>query len=202
MKIGLLKEEKFLADKRVVLTPKQCKIIQATYPNVELVAQSSEIRCFSDHQYIAEGIKVVNDITDCDVLLAIKEVPEKSLIPNKTYFYFSHTIKKQPYNRDLLIKMVEMKINMVDYEVLKNQEGERLLGFGRFAGIVGTYNGFLTYGLKSRKYSLKAAHQCKDRREMEGELKNLILNDEKIVVTGDGRVGKGIMEIMKESGIK
>ena len=202
MKIGLLKEEKVPEDKRVVLTPNQCKIIHATYPDIEVVAQSSKARCFSDQQYVAAGIKVVNDINDCDVLLGIKEVPEQSLIPNKTYFYFSHTIKKQSYNRDLLVKMIEMKIDMVDYEVLKNEQGKRLLGFGRYAGIVGAYNSFLTYGLKSGKYNLKAAHQCKDRSEMEGELKNLILHDEKIVVTGNGRVGKGIIEIMRKSGIK
>ena len=202
MKIGLLKEEKIPADKRVVLTPEQCKRIKAIYPDIELVVQSSEIRCFSDNQYISEGIKVVYDISDCDVLLGVKEVPETLLIPNKTYFYFSHIIKKQPYNRDLLVKMIEMKIKMVDYEVLKNQKGERLLGFGRYAGIVGAYNGFLTYGLKSGKYSLNAAHQCKDRIEMEAELDNLILHDEKIIITGNGRVGKGIMEMMHESGIK
>ena len=202
MKIGLLKEEKIPADKRVVLTPKQCKILKASYPDVELVVQSSDIRCFSDEQYISEGINVVHDISDCDVLLGIKEIPKELLLPHKTYFYFSHTIKKQPHNRDLLIKMLQLKINMVDYEVLKNQKGERLLGFGRYAGIVGTYNGFLTYGLKSGKYKLKAAHQCKDRIEMEAEFKKIVLNDEKIIITGNGRVGKGIMEIMKKSGVK
>jgi saccharopine dehydrogenase (NAD+, L-lysine-forming) len=202
MKIGLLKEGKVPSDKRVVLTPEQCKIIKATYSDIELVVQSSKIRCFSDDDYISEGIKVVRDISDCDVLLGVKEVPAKLLIPNKTYFYFSHTIKKQPYNRDLLVKMMAMKINMVDYEVLKNQKGDRLLGFGRYAGIVGAYNGFLTYGLKSGKYSLKAAHHCKDRLEVDEELKNLIFNNEKIVVTGNGRVGNGVMEIMKKSGIR
>ena len=202
MKIGLLKEEKFPADKRVVFTPKQCKMLKATYPDIELVVQSSEIRCFSDNEYISEGINVVCDISDCDVLLGVKEVPIKLLIANKTYFYFSHTIKKQPYNRDLLSKMIEMKINMVDYEVLKSQKGERLLGFGRYAGIVGAYNGFLTYGLKSGRYRLKAAHRCKDRIEMEEELRNITLNNEKIVITGNGRVGKGILEIMKKSAIK
>ena len=202
MKIGLLREEKIPVDKRVVLTPDQCKTFKTTYPDIDLLVQSSKFRCFSDEQYISRGIKVVTDISDCDVLLGVKEVPEKLLIPNKTYFYFSHTIKKQPYNRDLLIKMIDMKINMVDYEVLKDGKGERLIGFGRYAGIVGAYNGFLTYGLKSGRYNLKPAHQCKNRVEMEGELKNLTLNNERIVVTGNGRVGKGIMEIMKKSGIK
>tara|TARA_B100001250_G_C19742376_1_gene763648 strand:+ start:28 stop:945 length:918 start_codon:yes stop_codon:yes gene_type:complete len=108
----------------------------------------------------------------------------------------------QPYNRDLLIKMVEMRINMVDYEVLKNEKGERLLGFGRYAGIVGAYNAFLTYGLKSGNYTLKPAYKCRDRVEMESELDNLILNKEKIVVTGNGRVGKGALEVLKKLCVK
>ena len=202
MRIGLLKEEKIPADKRVVLTPNQCKIIQFSYPTVEILVESSDIRCFSDEQYIAKGIKVVHDISDCDILLAVKEVPVDLLIPNKIYLFFSHTIKMQPYNRDLLIKMVEMSINMVDYEVLKNEKGERLLGFGRYAGIVGAYNAFLTYGLKSGKYILKPAYKCSDRVEMEAELDNLILNKEKIVVTGNGRVGKGVLEVLKKACIK
>ena len=202
MRIGLLKEEKIPADKRVVLTPNQCKIIQFSYPTVEILVESSDIRCFSDEQYIGEGIKVVHDISDCDILLGVKEVPVDLLIPNKIYFFFSHTIKMQPYNRDLLIKMVEMRINMVDYEVLKNEKGERLLGFGRYAGIVGAYNAFLTYGLKSGNYTLKPAYKCRDRVEMESELDNLILNKEKIVVTGNGRVGKGALEVLKKLCVK
>jgi len=202
MKIGLLREEKVPFDKRVVLTPDQCKKLKLVYPDIDLVVQDSNSRCFSDNQYISKGIKVCSDISDCDVLLAVKEVPKELLIPNKTYFYFSHTIKQQPYNRDLLVKMVDMRISMVDYEALKDQNGERLIGFGRYAGIVGAYNGFLTYGLKSGKYTLKAAHECSDRVEMESELNNLRLNNERIIVTGNGRVGKGIMEIMRRSRIK
>jgi alanine dehydrogenase len=201
MKIGLLREEKIPTDERVALTPRQCKILKETYSNVELVVMSSSIRCFSDEMYIAEGIQVVNDLSDCDVLIGVKEVPKSLLIPNKTYFYFSHTIKEQPYNRDLLNLMIKLNITMVDYEVLKTQNGKRLLGFGRYAGIVGAYNGFLTYGLKSGKYNLNPAHSCKDRVEMENELSKIVLADEKIIVTGNGRVGQGVMEIMKKSGI-
>jgi len=182
MKIGLLREEKIPADERVALTPRQCKILKETYPNVELVVMSSSIRCFSDEMYRNEGIAIVDDVSDCDVLMGVKEVPKSSLIPNKTYFYFSHTIKEQPYNRDLLNLMIKLNITMVDYEVLKTQNGKRLLGFGRYAGIVGAFNGFLTYGLKSGKYNLNPAHSCKDRVEMENELSKIVLADEKIIV--------------------
>ena len=202
MKIGVLKEEKVPADKRVPLTPKQCRVLLNTYPKLEIAVKSSGIRCFADEMYIAEGIQVVNDLFDCDVLIGVKEVPKSSLIPNKTYFYFSHTIKEQPYNRELLLKMMELNISMVDYEVLKNQKGKRLLGFGRYAGIVGAYNGFLTYGLKSGKYNLKGAHNCEDRAEMEGEMSKIKLSNEKIIITGNGRVGSGILEIILKANIR
>ena len=202
MRIGVLKEEKVPADKRVPLTPKQCRVLLNTYPNLEIAVKSSGIRCFSDEMYRNEGIAIVDDVSDCDVLIGVKEVPKSSLIANKTYFYFSHTIKEQPYNRELLLKMMELNISMVDYEVLKNQKGKRLLGFGRYAGIVGAYNGFLTYGLKSGKYNLKAAHNCEDRAEMEGEMSKIKLSNEKIIVTGNGRVGNGILEIIQKANIR
>ena len=202
MKIGVLREEKVPADKRVPFTPKHCRIMLQTYPNLKLSVQRSDIRCFSDDMYLAEGINVVEDLSDCDVLVGVKEVPLESLIANKTYFYFSHTIKEQSYNRDLLLKMLQLNISMVDYEVLKNKKGERLLGFGRYAGVVGAYNGFLSYGLKSEKYNLKAAHNCVDRVEMEAEMSKIELLNEKIIVTGNGRVGNGVMEIMKNSNIR
>ena len=202
MKIGVLKEEKIPADKRVPLTPKQCRILLDTYPNLEIVVKTSPVRCFTDEMYRVQGIDIVDDLSDCDILLGIKEVPKESLLPNKTYFYFSHTMKEQPYNRDLLLKMINLNISMADYEVLKNKQGKRLLGFGRYAGIIGAYNGFLTYGLKSEKYNLKAAHQCEDRVEMEGEMSKIKLTNEKIIVTGNGRVGNGILEIMKKANIR
>ena len=202
MKIGVVAEEKALDDKRVPLTPKQCKILLETYPKLELSVKSSAIRCFSDEMYIANGIDVVDNLSDCDILIGVKEVPIKSLIADKTYFYFSHTIKEQPYNRELLLKMMELNISMVDYEALKDKQGKRLLGFGRYAGIVGAYNGFLTYGLKSEKYNLKPAYSCENSIEMEQELAKIKLSHEKIIVTGNGRVGNGILEIIQKANIR
>ena len=202
MKIGVLREEKVPADMRVPLTPKHCRILLDTYPNLELLVQSSDVRCYPDYMYVAEGINIVDDLSDCDVLIGVKEVPLELLVANKTYFYFSHTIKEQSYNRDLLLKMLQLNISMIDYEVLKNKNGNRLLGFGRYAGIVGAYNAFLAYGLKSGKYNLKAAHNCEDRVEMEDEMSKIDLLNEKIIVTGNGRVGSGVMEIMKKSNIR
>jgi saccharopine dehydrogenase (NAD+, L-lysine-forming) len=147
VKIGLIKEGKTPPDKRVPLSPKQSKWIQEKYPDVELVVQKSPIRKYKDQDYLNEGIKVVDDVRDCDVLLGVKEVPIEDLIPNKKYFFFSHTFKKQSYNRKLLQAIIEKNIQLIDWENITNAKGQRLIAFGRFAGIVGCYNGLLGYGL-------------------------------------------------------
>ena len=201
MKIGILREEKSPPDKRVVFTPGQCKwIVDNT--NIDLFVQSSNIRCFSDELYKNECNKIVDDLSECDILIGVKEVPHGFLISHKTYFYFSHTIKKQPYNRSLLQKMVELNIQMVDYELLTDSNNIRLLGFGRYAGIVGAYNGLLTYGLKSGQYNLKPANLCDGRDEFDSELLKLKLKKEKILLTGNGRVANGVLEILNLSKIK
>ena len=202
MKIGILREGKTPPDKRVVLSPNQCTLVQKKYPNVKLVVQPSPIRCFSDDQYLSLGINIQEDLSDCDILMGVKEVPIKDLIAEKTYLYFSHTIKEQQYNRELLRKMLEFNIRMVDYEVLTDINGKRLIGFGRYAGIVGCYNGFLAFGKRTGTFSLKPAYKCEDREDMELELKKINLPKMKIIVTGNGRVGRGILELINIIGLK
>jgi len=202
MKIALLREGKIPADKRVALSPKQCLEVLKQYPGLVLVVQPSPIRKFTDQDYLDLGIVLQEDLSDCDVLIGVKEVPKKDLIPHKTYFYFSHTIKEQPYNKLLLLKMLSLNIRMIDYEVLTNQKSKRLIGFGRYAGIVGCYNGFLAYGKRTSSFSLKPAHLCEDRKELEIELRKIQLEPIKIILTGSGRVGNGILELINIIGIK
>ena len=152
------------------LTPSQCMFLQKKYANVKWVVQKSRVRCFTDEEYTIAGIEVVEDISDCDVLFGVKEVPKSNLIKDKTYFYFSHTIKEQDYNRALLQKMISLNIRMIDYETLRDENKRRLIGFGRYAGVVGCYNGFLAYGLRTKRFALKPANECYDRIEMEREL--------------------------------
>jgi len=201
MKIGILREGKTPPDKRVALSPEQCVQVQNQYPDLDLVVQPSPIRRFVDSQYSDLGVVMQEDLADCDVIIGVKEVPEKDLIANKTYFYFSHTIKEQPYNRSLLLKMLSLNIRMIDYETLTNANGKRLIGFGRYAGIVGCYNGFLAQGKRTRSYDLKPANLCEDRKEMESELTKIKLEPIKIVLTGSGRVGNGILELINLIGI-
>ena len=202
MKIGILREGKTPPDKRVALSPEQCVQVQNQYPDLDLVVQPSPIRRFVDSQYSDLGVVMQEDLADCDVIIGVKEVPEKDLIANKTYFYFSHTIKEQPYNRSLLLKMLSLNIRMIDYETLTNANGKRLIGFGRYAGIVGCYNGFLAQGKRTQSYDLKPANLCEDRKEMESELTKIKLEPIKIVLTGSGRVGNGIIELIDLIGIK
>lgn len=202
LKIAILREGKNPPDKRVPFTPEQCKEIVETFPQVDLYVQPSPIRCFPDEAYANLGIQMKEDISDCDVLIGVKEVPVKDLIADKTYLYFSHTHKLQPYNRKLIQTMMDKNIRMIDYECLTYPKGGRVLGFGRFAGIVGTYNGLLTYGQKYNAYELKPANQCDDMAEMLGELTKVKLPNIKIILTGSGRVAGGCLEILKATGLK
>ena len=182
MKIGILREEKVPVDMRVALTPSQCLQVKKQYPAIDLVVRPSNVRKFLDAEYLNHGIDLQEDLYDCDILIGVKEVPIKDLIPNKTYLYFSHTIKEQTYNRELLKKMLELNIRMIDYEALTNNNGKRIIGFGRYAGIVGCYNAFLAYGKRTKSYNLKPAHLCYDRNELELELQNIRLPSIKIVI--------------------
>lgn len=203
MKIGLIRERKIPSDKRVAFSPHQIIEICNRYPNeFEFAIEPSPVRCFTDQEYEELGIKLCNDLSDCDLLMGIKEVQIEHLIPKKTYAFFSHTIKKQAHNRKLLQSILEKNIRLIDYEVLKNEKGERTVAFGRWAGIVGAYNGLWVYGQKSGLYSLKRAYECFDMKELEIELKKVQLPPIKIVVTGGGRVGKGVLEILNIVGIK
>lgn len=203
MKVGIIRETKIPSDKRVPFTPDQIKKLQEQSDlGIEFQVQSSIDRAFSDEQFEANGIKVVDDISDCDVLFGVKEVAIDQLIANKTYFFFSHTIKKQPYNRLLLQRILEKNIRLIDYEVLKDAAGKRIVAFGRWAGIVGAYNAFWTYGKKTGLFDIKRAHECDDLEELHEELKKVQMPPVKIVVTGTGRVGQGMIEILQQLNIK
>ncbi|GAB4261672.1 MAG: NAD(P)-dependent oxidoreductase [Vicingaceae bacterium] len=203
LKIGIIKEGKTPPDERVPLIPEQCKFIKENFDGIEIKVQSSNVRRIKDKEYIDAGIDVVKDISDSEVLFGVKEVPIDDLIAGKTYFYFSHTIKKQPYNRKLLQAMLAKNITMIDWETLKDKNGNRIIGFGKYAGIVGCYNTLLAYGKFSASYDLKRAYLCNDKKEVEKELTKVQLpGNFKIILTGGGRVATGAMEILDYLKIK
>jgi alanine dehydrogenase len=202
MKIGIIKERKNPPDRRVVLSPEICKSLVAEFTDLEIVAESSDIRVFPDEAYEAAGIQVVDNMTDCDALLGVKEVPIDALIPNKKYFFFSHTIKKQPYNRKLLQAILDKNIELHDHEVITNANNIRLVAFGRYAGIVGAYNGIRTYGMKCDLFTMPKAEELPDREALINALKKVNMQQAKVVLTGAGRVGNGAKEMLDGMGMK
>ena len=196
MKIGIIKECKTPSDKRVVFTPSKCLAAKKLYPEVEFLIQSSDVRCYSDKEYSDLGFSVVDDVSSADVLIGVKEVPIDKLIANKKYFFFSHTIKKQPYNKNLLLSILHNNIELFDHETIVDKNNNRLIGFGYYAGVVGAYNAFRALGLKNDSFILPKASELKDRKELNAELLKISIPDMKIVLTGKGRVGSGAKEIL------
>lgn len=202
MKFGIIKERKNPPDRRVVLSPKACQKVLSTYKNAHIIVEPSSIRTYSDADYEKMGIEVASKMAECDVLVGVKEVPIENLIPHKKYFFFSHTIKKQPYNRDLLQAILEKNIELYDHEVITNEKEQRLVAFGRYAGIVGAYNGFRAYGLKYGTFDLPKAETLADQQELIAELKKIKLPNIKVLLTGKGRVGNGSREMLDGMGMR
>lgn len=196
MKIGVVREGKLPHDKRVAFTPEQCVLINSIFPGVEVVVQPSDWRCYTNDEYTAKGVHLQENLEDCDILVGIKEVPKPDLIAGKKYLFFSHTIKKQPHNKELLQTVLKKNIQLIDYECLTDEEFNRIIGFGYYAGIVGAYNGILGYGKKYKLFDLKPAHLCYDKKELKEELEKVNLTNIKIIVTGNGRVANGAVELL------
>ena len=201
IKIGLLREARIPADNRVALTPAQCKWIHKNSAEVKVVVQASPDRCYADKEYLAAGIDVVQDLSDCQFLFGIKEVPTTELLDNKTYLFFSHTRKQQPYNQEMFHAILRKKITLIDYECLEHDDGQRILGFGFFAGVVGAHNGIMAYGRRTGLYELKRVHEQENFRELIHTYFGLKLPEIKVAITGSGRVAHGVLEVMNLLGI-
>ena len=202
MKFAIIKERKNPPDRRVVFSPETLAEAREKFPEAEFVVESSDIRVFSDEAYAKLGFTVTNDVSDADVMIGVKEVPVENLIPNKKYFYFSHTIKKQPYNRKLLKAMLERNIEMYDHETIVKQSFDCLIGFGRYAGLVGAYNGFRALGLRDGLFNLPKVETLADLEEVKAELDKITIPNIKILLTGTGKVAYGAKEILDHLGIK
>ncbi|MBS3738338.1 MAG: alanine dehydrogenase [Psychroflexus sp.] len=202
MKIGIIKERKSPPDRRVVFSPHQLKNLENTYKPLQFVVEPSDIRIFSDESYRNHGILVKEDLSDCDVLLGVKEVPIDALIPNKSYFFFSHTIKKQDYNRKLLQAILQKNINLHDHEVIIDSKGNRLIGFGRYAGLVGAYNGLRLLGKRHQSFELPKVENLPDLNAVLMELDAITIPNIKIILTGSGKVARGAREILEHLKIK
>jgi saccharopine dehydrogenase (NAD+, L-lysine forming) len=201
IRIGLIREEKKPTDNRVALTPAQCKWIRKQQADIQIIAQQSADRCFSNKEYEQAGVEIREDMSGCDILLGIKEVPFDKLLPGKTYLYFSHTKKLQAHNQRMFRKILEDGITLIDYECLEHSDGTRIIGFGFFAGIVGAHNGIMAYGNRTGTYQLGRVYKQRSFRELIHTYFGLKLPSVKIAVTGSGRVAHGVLEIMNLMGI-
>lgn len=201
VRIGLINEGKIPADNRVAITPAQCKWIRQHFSNIRIIVQSSPHRCFPDQDYLRAGIEVKDDLSECDILLGIKEVPTDQLIAGKTYLFFSHTKKKQAHNQKLLQAIIEKGITLIDFECLEHEDGQRIIGFGFFAGVVGAHNGLMAYGNRRGLFHLERVYKQRSFRELIHTYFGLHIPNVKIAVTGSGRVAHGIVEIMNLVGI-
>ena len=201
LKIGLIREGKIPTDNRVALTPAQCKWLHKNFTDVRVTVQQCSNRCYSDKEYQQAGIEVTDSVANCDVLMGIKEVPVNMLVPGKTYLFFSHTKKLQPYNQRLIQAIAAQKITLIDYECLEHEDGTRIIGFGFFAGIVGAHNGMMAYGNRTGKFKLQRVGSVNSFQKLIHTYFGLKVPIIKIAVTGSGRVAHGVLEIMNLLGI-
>jgi alanine dehydrogenase len=196
MRFGIIKERKNPPDRRVVFTPEELVRLKNEHPEAIIRVESSDIRVFNDDAYKNLGIEVADDISDCDVFFGVKEIPVDYLIPNKKYFFFSHTIKKQAHNQKLLKAILDKKIELYDHETIVDANNKRLIGFGRYAGIVGAYNGFRAFGIKYDLFNIAKAETLQTKEDLVARLKRQTLPNIKVVLTGHGKVGMGAKEIL------
>jgi saccharopine dehydrogenase (NAD+, L-lysine forming) len=197
LKVGILRETKNPPDRRVPLTPPQIVALEELYPYVEFLVQPSDLRCYSNEEYEYLNIPLKEDLSDCDILLGVKEIDKRTFIPGKTYLFFAHVAKKQPHNIEMFRDMAEKKITLIDFEYLTTEKGQRVVAFGKYAGIVGAYNGLRARGIKTNRFKLKPAYQCRDLDEMWAGLRLIQLKPGlKVLVTGDGRVANGAIETL------
>lgn len=204
MILGLIRERKNPPDRRVAFLPSQCVEIQDAHPEIEFIVEPSQVRCVPDSEYQALGIVLTDRMMEADVLFGIKEIPPSELIEGKTYFFFSHTIKKQAHNQKLLQEALRKRITLIDYECLLNKSGMRTVAFGRFAGIVGAYNALRMWVYRFHNITLKPAFECGDMAEMMDYAQHHVsaLGPIKVAITGSGRVGQGAREVLRALNIK
>lgn len=202
MKIGIIREEKTPHDNRVPLTPSQCRTLMEDYPDLWIAVQPSEHRCYTNDEYRWQGVPVREDLSSCDYLLGVKEIPVEYILPSKTYLIFSHTIKEQAHNKKLLQTFIKQKSTLIDYECLKDDKKKRIIAFGRWAGIVGAYHALRMIGLRSKAFNIRQMNECHNFAEAQKEFSKLKLPPLNIVLTGSGRVSDGANFLLELAGIK
>jgi alpha-aminoadipic semialdehyde synthase len=210
--IGIRHEDKYVMERRVAIIPEHAKLL-IEQQGMEILVESSPKRIFTDEEFTAAGAKIVDDVRKAPVIFGVKEMPIDYFEDEKTYIFFSHTIKGQEYNMPLLKKMVEKKINLFDYERVADDEGKRLIFFGKFAGLAGMINSLwslgqrlMEYGIETPFLKIKQAHNYNSLEEAKKVISDVgeeitkhglpaELTPLTIGFTGYGNVSNGAQEI-------
>jgi alpha-aminoadipic semialdehyde synthase len=211
--IGIRHEDKYKQERRAPLTPRHVARLVKN-KKLDIIVQSSEKRVFLDEEFRKAGAKIAADLKKCSVIFGVKEIPKEFFEPEKTYVFFAHVVKGQPYNMDMLRRMMELKCNLIDYEKVVDEQGKRLIFFGRYAGMAGMINSLWALGLRLKEHgiptkllSLKQAHRYHSLAEARDDISRIgqliaengvpkELKPFVIGVTGYGNVSQGAQEII------
>lgn len=211
--IGLRHEDKYVMERRAPLTPKHVERLIKT-KKLDFVVQTSEKRVFTDEEYIKAGAIIARDLKQCSVIFGVKEMPESFFEEDKTYIFFSHVIKGQAYNMPMLRKMMQLKCNLIDYERVMDEQGKRLIFFGRYAGLAGMINSLWSLGLRLKDAGyktpfaqIKQAHHYNSLAEVREAISAVgqeiaekgmpeELRPFTVAFTGYGNVSQGAQEIL------
>lgn len=177
--IGIRKEDKNVWERRVPLIPGHVKKLKSEFDITTLV-EPFERRTFTDNEYKEAGAEVTPDYNDAPVIFAVKEIPIKLLQKDKTYIFFSHTIKGQDYNMPLLKKIMDLGCTLIDYETMTDENGRRVVFFGKYAGYAGmidTLHGLgkrlNLSGIETPFLQIKPAYEYRDIEEAKQHVKQV-----------------------------
>ena len=211
--IGIRHEDKYAMERRAPLTPKHVKRL-TDQEKLDILVQTSDKRIFTDEEYRKAGAKIGGDLKNCDVIFGVKEIPDDFFEPKKTYVFFSHVIKGQSYNMPMLKRMMELKCNLIEYEKVVDEQDNRLIFFGRHAGLAGMINSLWSLGLRLQDYgfeneftNLKQAKDYDSLKEAKEAISDvgraiaekgipLELSPFVVAFTGYGNVSQGAQEIL------
>jgi len=213
--LAVLREAR-IDENRAPLSPTQITNILNKFSNIKIIVQPSKRRCFKDEDYLKAGAKIEEGLSLADIIFGVKEVDISTLIKDKTYLFFSHTSKVRQYigqviedkaiiyKKELLKEVIKKKITLIDYENLRDVSGEgyRYLGFGRFAGIIGTYNTLNLYLKLFNEQPIPRAFEINNYEQIKKIINKQNFNKIKILLTGSGRASKGAIEMLEHANIK
>jgi alanine dehydrogenase len=213
--LAVLKESR-IDENRTPFSPSQISDLLNNFSNLKIIVQPSGRRCFKNEDYLKAGAQITNDLSSADIIFGVKEVDISALIKDKTYLFFSHTSKVRQYigqttkdktivyKKELLREVIKKNITLIDYENIRDVSGEgyRYLGFGRFAGIIGTYNTLNLYLKLYNKQSVSRVFEINNYEQIKKIISKQNFNKIKILLTGSGRASKGAIEMLEYANIK